>query len=102
MNPSQFQQQLQQSLAIHPFNPQTLVDQATSGFIHLILIGFDWIYLVAELGVLFGAIVFLIGAAVHQSRWKGTGTRILFFSIAGFVIGTIGPGIVLSINDYFH
>ncbi len=93
---------LQSRLGIHSVNVGGLLTNATNGAISILITVMDWIFLAAELGIMIGALVFLVGALFHQSRWKQTGGRIITFAIIGFIVGMIGPGVIMGINHFFQ
>ncbi len=87
-------------LGIHAVNPLQLVTHLTGAAGVFFAELFTWAYMLSEIGILFGAIVFLVGAGVHARRAKGAGARMVVFSIAGFLISIFGPGVVMAISSW--
>ena len=85
-------------LGIHPINPLQLMAHLTGAAGTVFAQLFTWCYMLSEIGILVGAFVFLIGAGVHARRTKGAGARMVAFSVAGFVISIVGPGVVMAIS----
>ena len=101
INPTSILNELQSRLGVHSVNVGNMIANGTNAFVSLIITAMTWIYLAAELGILIGALVWVVGSLFHQRTWRATGGRIVIFSLMGFVIGMIGPGVVLSINKAF-
>ena len=91
-----------QSFGFRAMNPLTLLSGMTGGFAQIVQILFSWIYFLSEIGILAGALVFLFGAIGHHGRIKGTGVRVIGFSVFGFVLAVILPGVVLALNSQLH
>lgn len=85
-------------LGIHPINPLQLMTHLSGAAGAVFAQLFTWCYMLSEIGILVGAFVFLIGAGVHARRTKGAGARMVAFSVAGFVISMVGPGVVMAIS----
>jgi hypothetical protein len=89
-------------LGFRPIDPFHLLNSITSSFGTLIATIFSWIYFLAELGVLIGAFVWLLGAAFHHNGVKRTGAHMILYAIIGFLAAVILPGVIVAINSYFH
>lgn len=91
-----------QSFGFHQVDPMSILAQLTGTFGTIVQVLFQWIYFLSEIGILVGALAFVFGAIGHHSRTKATGVRIVGFSILGFVLAVVLPGVILAINGQFH
>ncbi|MHB1681216.1 MAG: hypothetical protein ACYCYO_00110 [Bacilli bacterium] len=91
-----------QKLGFHPVNLFALMNGVTGSLGQVVQAIFSWIYFLAEIGILVGALVFLVGAGFHHAKVKGSGARIVVWSVAGFVIAVVMPGVVLAIDSGLH
>jgi len=89
-------------LGFAPVNPWALLNRVTSGFGHLIEVVFAWVYFLSEIGVLAGALVWLVGSIGSHARIKRTGAHITLYAIVGFLAAVILPGVVLALDSTFQ
>lgn len=91
-----------QSFGFRQVDPMTVLAQLTGTFGTIVQYLFQWIYFLSEIGILVGALAFVFGAIGHHARTKGMGVRIVGFSILGFVLAVVLPGVILAINGQFR
>ncbi len=89
-------------MGFNPVNLFSLLSHVTNSFASLIQVIFDWVFFLAEIGVLIGVLVWIVGAIAHHNRIKGTGAHITAYSILGFFVAVIAPGVIVAINNGFH
>ncbi len=102
LTPTGMIQKLQNSLGVHPINVGNLLSTATNGLIGFINDVAAWVFLFSELAVFVGGLVLAIGAVGHWASARRVGWRIIGFSVIGFFVGLIGPGILLGLYGVVH
>jgi len=93
---------IMEHLGFHSVNLMGLLGDLTNAFGGVVSVIFSWVYLLGEIGILVGALIMLVGAATHHKRAKATGAKMLMFSVIGFIMAVVGPGVLLAIDGMLH